>query len=199
MTVKELSDFTGKTERAVRNWVKKASEKSSVIKEKSSVSSSTYPANYSIDEVEHILSCSNLGVNATCIVMANARENQKKPELLGIDYQEMAEAMASVIIPIVEKIIDSKLPIKQKEPLLLTPVKTDRNELRELVNKYARIKLHNDFQEAWHVLYKEIYYRMGMNISLRAENRNMTKLEYLEAENMIDSAMLIMKDLLGSI
>ena len=60
MTVKELADFCGKTERCIRNWIGKAAEKSSEVKEKSSAAGHGKVVDYTIDEVEVILGASTL-------------------------------------------------------------------------------------------------------------------------------------------
>jgi len=55
MTTKEIAEAVGKTERSVRNWVSKVAEKSSAMTEKSSASTSTYPADYTLDETCEII------------------------------------------------------------------------------------------------------------------------------------------------
>jgi len=51
MTVKEISEFTRKNETTVRRWVNKAALKNEIMAGKMTVSNSTNPADYTIDEV----------------------------------------------------------------------------------------------------------------------------------------------------
>jgi len=200
MTVKELSKFTGKTERAVRNWVNKANEKSSAIKEKSSVSSPNSPADYEIDEVEQILSCSSLGVNAVCIVMSNARDNQKEllaplEKSMAIDMEALTKSITIAVVaalsPMMGKIVEYSNTTQYKE--LLAP-KNDRSALRQLIGKYARKHCDGDHQEAWGFLYEEIYYRLKVNIRVRAKNEGVSKLDIIETLGYIDHAYTIVSE-----
>lgn len=78
MTVKELARFTGKTERTIRNWIAKSSEKISSLSEKISNAEKTKkPADFTIDEVEQILLNSSMSKDAVSILMQNARQNKK--------------------------------------------------------------------------------------------------------------------------
>lgn len=55
MTVKEIAEAVGKTDRAIRNWANSAAENNSVIAEKISASTSTHPADYTLSEVIEII------------------------------------------------------------------------------------------------------------------------------------------------
>ena len=68
MTVKELARFTGKTERTIRNWIAKSSEKIS------NEEKTKKPADFTIDEVEQILLNSSMSKDAVSILMQKARQ-----------------------------------------------------------------------------------------------------------------------------
>ena len=53
MTVREIAEAVGQTDRSVRNWVKRLAEKDSVIAEKLSVSSPMKPADYTLAEIRY--------------------------------------------------------------------------------------------------------------------------------------------------
>jgi len=70
MTVKELSDFTGKTERTIRTWISKAN----IEAVPSEVISQGIPWDYSIDDTEDILNAGSMSKDAVWIIMENARK-----------------------------------------------------------------------------------------------------------------------------
>lgn len=103
MTVKELALFTGKTVRAVQKWIKKAGEKSSSISEKSSSSTSSHPADYSIDEVEVILISGSMSKDAVGILMDNARRESPKAD--GVDYALIGNMIGMAVKAALEPVL----------------------------------------------------------------------------------------------
>lgn len=71
MTTKEIAEAVGQTDRNVRNWIAKLSEKSSAVAEKSSESSPAYPADYDLAEVCLIIE-EGLGKQAADVYRTNA-------------------------------------------------------------------------------------------------------------------------------
>jgi len=72
MTVKEIAEAVGKTDRAVRGWARRVAENNSVMAEKISVSTSTYPADYTFDETCAIIE-QGMGKNAAGVYRAAAK------------------------------------------------------------------------------------------------------------------------------
>ena len=202
MTVKELSEFTGKTERAVQNWVKKASEKSSLVNEKSSFSTSTYPADYDVDEVEVILNESRLGQNAVMIIMENARREKHKeiaPDITGplVAFMAQMQKQQEVFMTAVLDRLDKNVGEVVKPKQLPAPKKTDRAYLNQLVHKYAVTKLDNDHRAAWHILYAELYYRCRVSIPTRAKNAGISKADMIEELDLIEASCAILVEMMG--
>lgn len=79
MTVKEIAEAVGQTDRSVRNWVKRLAEKDSVIAEKLSVSSPMKPADYTLAETCSIIE-TGMGKSAADVYRTNAvhSETEKK-------------------------------------------------------------------------------------------------------------------------
>lgn len=77
MTVKEIAEAVGKTDRAVRGWAKKVSEKNSKVSEKISKARATsQPADYTFDETCAIIE-QGMGKNAAGVYRAAAQPVQQ--------------------------------------------------------------------------------------------------------------------------
>lgn len=76
MTIKELSDFTGKNRTTVERWCAKCT--SNEIKNKVQNAHKGNPSDFSLDEIELILNSSSMSKDAVSIIMENARKSQTK-------------------------------------------------------------------------------------------------------------------------
>lgn len=117
MTVKEIAEAVNKTERSVRRWAKKASDKMSTIRDKMSASTSTYPSEYTLKETLCIIEI-GLGKNAANIYRMNAEKDLNK----NIDLvtksdlkefaQEIVKATVQAFLPIIQ-LNQNRLQIEQ--------------------------------------------------------------------------------------
>ena len=95
MTIKELIDFTGKTERTLRRWIEKSNiqgcDKMSYQMER----------NYTIDEVEKILCSGSMSKDAVSILMQNAKtpaiENNSMMQMFTMMMQQQQQFMSAVL------------------------------------------------------------------------------------------------------
>jgi len=74
-----------------------------------------------------------------------------------------------------------------------TPKLLPRDELRRIVNKAANESC--DYPGTWKTLYTEIYYRLHVNAQERAKHANVSALDILEAEGLLENAVLIAKEI----
>ena len=70
------------------------------------------------------------------------------------------------------------------------PHKQPRAKLNEIVRAYAGAT-HTRPQDAWRELYRELYYRLNINVDVRAKNRGISKIEVLDRCNLLMSAYAI--------
>ena len=75
MTIKELIEFTNKSERTVRTWVKKAN----IVRY--AETAQRIEIDYTIDEVEQILKAGSMSKDAVSILMQNATRSALIPEV----------------------------------------------------------------------------------------------------------------------
>lgn len=201
MTIKELAEFTCKTERTVRNWTKKASENNSSILEKISNAYETKTkSDFSIDEVEEILKAGSMSKDAVNILMENAKrptqiitvKENNNPMTIMMDFmvkmQEQQQQFMNAIIDRLEAKETKQLPLP------VAPEIEPRAYLNQLVREYSQLK-GVDFQKGWNVLYTEILYRCKTNIKVKSKNEGIKPIDYLEREKMLLTACSIMKSL----
>jgi len=74
--------------------------------------------------------------------------------------------------------------------------KDDRSRLNEIVRAYAQST--GTFpQHAWRTLYKEINYRLHVNVHQRAENRGIRKIQVLEDDGLLCKAYAVARKVFG--
>lgn len=201
MTIKELAVFTGKTERTVRNWAKKASGNNpSVLEKISNAYETKTKSDFYIDEVEAILNAGSMSKDAVRILMENARQ----PKELTVNHGNidmfkaigtiMAQSMAEALQPLYNRL--DKLEGNNKLLLPAEPEIEPRAYLNQLVREYAQLKS-VDFRKAWNILYTEILYRCHENIKVKAKNEGIKPVDYLDRENKLLTACSIMKGLIN--
>jgi hypothetical protein len=81
------------------------------------------------------------------------------------------------------------LSIESKQAPKLSP----RDELRMIVNKAADET--KEYGATYKKLYTEIYYRLHINVTERAKNAKTTAIDILEAEGLLESAVLIAREI----
>jgi NACalpha-BTF3-like transcription factor len=193
MTTKEIAEAVNKTERCVRNWVTKIAEKSSVIAEKSSVSSPMNPADYNIEETCHIIE-TGLGKNASNLYRMNAKnkplQNDKVSSILSERDIAIISQIVSVTVSETIKALDGRMAnlehkIEQRQALLPAPQIDPRNHIVKLVTDHVS-KTGQEFRDVYNTLYREYGYRTHCNASLTAKNRNMKIIDYIDSEGQIE-------------
>lgn len=195
MTVKELAEFTGKTERTIQRWIVKANDKMSAGNDKMSAGGHGVNIDYTIDEVQIILESGSMSKDAVSILMSNARS--KPQQSTAVDYEVIGKmigmAISSALAPLVEKL--DKVTEQKKEQLQLEAPKMDsRAMITKNINEYVA-KTGTSYRDAYINLYKEFGYRTHCNPSLSAKNRNMKIIDYIDSEGQIDILALVAKEL----
>lgn len=197
MTIKELIAFTGKSERTIRVWIKKAN----IVRY--AETAQRIEIDYTIEEVEEILNAGSMSKDAVTILMQNARQptaivpNQNNLEMVKMMSDIMAQSMATALKPLYDRLdrIEENQTPKQ---LLLPEVEQEepRAYLNRLCREYSQIKK-VDFQTGWNILYTEMLYRCKINVKVRAKNEGIKPIDYLEQNNLLLTGCSIMKGLIN--
>ena len=197
MTIKELAEFTGRTTRTIRTWIKKADLKGC------EETSQGCAIDYNIDDVEQILRAGSMARDNVDILMSNARQPKEitalpmnnSIEMIKMLSDIMSQSLATALKPIYDRLdnVETKQPKQLSLPS--APDIKPRALLRQLVNDYA-CSINISHQESWSELYKQFYYRCNESIKTKARNLKIIPLDYLEQENKLLTACSIMKDLL---
>jgi len=192
MTIKELIDFTGKSERTIRNWIKKAN----IVRY--AETAQRIEIDYTIDEVEQILNAGSMSKDAVNILMQNARQPK---EIAPVDNQmnmmmtfmvKMQEQQQQFMNAVIDR-LDKSEPKQLSLPT--APDIKPRPYLNQLVREYAKLK-NVDFPKAWNVLYDQFLYRCHENIKVKAKNEGIKPIDYMERESKLLTACSIMKGLI---
>jgi len=202
VTIKELAEFTGKTERTIQNWVKKSNEVFSLDSEKISLVKGQ-ETHLTIDQVESVLRSGSMSKDAVSILMKNARQEttgiapiDNQMEMFKMMSNVMAQSIATALKPLVDR-LDS---LESKEPKQLAlpsaPDIEPRPYLNQLVREYAQLK-DVPFPKAWNVLYDQFLYRCHENIKVKAKNEGIKPIDYMDRENKLLTACSIMKELIN--
>lgn len=195
MTTKEIAQAVGKDETAVRRWARKLAGDSPVIAGKIADSTSAHPADYSLEETCMIIE-SGLGKNAADLfrMSASAKTNTPIQESTFITRSDLAEfgralvsEMMKQVIPLIQGNKTDQLQIGEAPGLSL------RDQLRKIVDEAARES--GDYAGTYNRLYNEIRYRLHINVAERARNAGVSKIEILDAEGHLMSAILIAREI----
>lgn len=194
MNFKELVSFTGKTDRTIRTWIKKANIQGC------EENAHGCAIDYSIDEVELILKSGSMSKDAVNILMQNARDNQQKQ----LPSQVNEGVLMTFMLRMQEQqqqfmtaVLNELKQTKPKEQLLLPnePQEEPRAYLNRLVREYSQLK-GVDFRIGWNVLYTEFLYRCKTNIKVKSKNEGIKPIDYLERESLLLTGCSIMKGLI---
>lgn len=194
MNTREIAQTTGRDERSVRRWVKKASDKMTVVADKMTASSPTHPADYNFDETLAIIEA-GMGKNAAAIWKTNAPVTQKAQLPTGSSLTEkdihLISAVVSMTVSETMKRLDDRVAkiesrVEERQALLPAPQISRRDHINKLAREYAT-KTGVNFSESYSTLYREFGYRTNSNPSLSAKNRGMAIIDYIEAEGQIDT------------
>lgn len=71
---------------------------------------------------------------------------------------------------------------------------TPRNQLNKLISDYVK-QQKISYSQAWHHLYREIFYRYKTNVVVRAERKKLMVLDYIEQYHWLHIAIAIMVEL----
>lgn len=190
MTVKELASFTGKDERTVQRWIKKAGDKMSAIGDKMSVAGHGKVVDYTIDEVEQILLNSSMSKDAVSILMQNARQSKKQTSTLTDRDVELISSIVSLTVAKTIEQLDNRMKkienrIEERQALLPARKKDSRAHITELVRNYA-FNHNMNYNNVYSLLYREYGYRTHSNPTVSAYNRHVTTIEYIEQSGNIE-------------
>ena len=124
-----------------------------------------------------------------------------------VDYEAIGKmiaiAVSSAMAPLINQLQNTtpqptQLAISEKSVLEFPPVPdiSPRKLLNQLVYKYS-MSMNIEPQEGWHELHNQFFLRCNDNVSLKARNRNMSVIDFLEKENKLLMGCSIMKELIG--
>lgn len=200
MNTREIAKSVNKNVSTIQRWVNKAARKMQSIDGKMQSSTSTYPADYTLEETLAIIEA-GMGKNAAGIFRANAeREPQARETLTQRDKELIAEIVSMTVSRTMERLDQRMATIEnhyqQRAALLPAPQISDRENLNRIIRQYAKDQ-GISHSVVWGTLYSELYYRLNVNVRLRAENRNIPVIEYIDQEGLMPETLSIALEMFG--
>jgi len=200
MNTKEIAAATGKDETSIRRWVKRAADKMPAITGKMTASSPMHPADYSFEETLAIIEA-GMGKNAAGVFRANAEKSKSVSAgetLTQHDIELIDEIVSMTVSKTFERLDQQMSTIKthyqQSQSLLSLPQISDRDNLNKLVREYAQT--HDaPHSMVWGMIYRDMYYRLNINVRLRAEHKNISVIEYIEQEGLMSEALAVAREI----
>jgi hypothetical protein len=204
MTTKEIAELLNKkSTKTILAWIKNNGQKMPIISQKLTDAEKTKkPADFTLDETIQILRAGNVSESLISLLIENANDKgialsngKARNELLTEKDIEFISIIVSRTVAETIKSLDNRMSnienkYEERRSLLPAPKLSDRDNLRQLINTYSNC---NSFSYAsvWNMLYKEVYYRMNVNLKERAENRNITAIDYADQEGLIPEILSI--------
>lgn len=206
MNIKEIAKVTGKTERSVRLWIGKTSEKTSGLSSEiisglkvkiSDAEKTKKPADFTLEETIAIV---RAGGNETLanLLMQNAA-TQKAEMAVGSSLTsrdlDLISAIVAKTVAATTEILSGRLyniesQIEKRKALLPAPEIKPRDAINKLVREYAT-KTEMPFNSIWNKVYTEFNYTYKCNVKTSAYNRDMTVIDYIETEGMIEQLLAV--------
>ncbi len=114
MTIKQIAEICQVDQRTVQLWANKAGENISSIKERISSSTSTYPANYTLDETLAIIRAGGRSTLADLL----AENAQRSQPLIGDTLRELipaiTAAMTAAMAPLIRELRTPQAPSQMR-------------------------------------------------------------------------------------
>ncbi len=121
MTIKEISDFTGKNKSTVGRWVAKCN---SYISDKLQNATKEDPADFSLGDVEEILMNSSMSRDTVRILIENANYKNNLPtQSEKVDYEVIGKMIGMAVSAAMQPVVNQLQSINTKA--LPEPVKED--------------------------------------------------------------------------
>jgi hypothetical protein len=197
MTVKQIAEAVGKTERSVRNWVTAVAEKSSVMAEKISSSTSTHPADYTLEETCAIIQ-HGMGKNAADLYRMSAQAAPTVPEKKQVrdDRMDRVERMLEKLVSVIFAQVVTKQTGQINAPAQLGAPLTDlqpldmRSQFRDAIHE-ARISTGEEYGVLYNRVYRELKNRARVDVHTLARNRGTSAIEETERAGLLPLAVQI--------
>lgn len=182
MTVKELSEFLGKSDKTIHRYMKECGIRAQNGRE-TRLSETCVKA-----ITEKIFKRVPLAVQSSITAtFSNVQGQPTQNEKVTDDYVRRGmELVFGAIGKLDERVSRIESEVGERRALLPAPQMSPRDHINKIVREYAAN--HNiGFSEAYRTLYSEFGYRTHSNPSASAKNRGMAIIDYIEAEGQIET------------
>lgn len=188
MTIKEIAEAAGCSEKTVKRIT---SEKMPNKMQKGKITRFTWNEAH---EIMERLPKRNM-VQMSYEPGTNVRGSQNDQIDAFAKIADAMSAIATVVKSIGDRVNVIEGKIEQRQALLPAPGIDTRTHITKIVREFAA-KNNIEYRDAWRELYKEFGYRTHSNPSIAAKNRNMTVIDYVDAEGQIETLLSVAMEVL---
>ncbi len=181
MTTKEIAKATGKDITTIQRWIKKIDGKMQSVDGKMQSSTSSHPADFTLDEVLGIIEA-GAGKEAAGIFRANSG---KAPTVSSDRLDRLESLMEKMLLAVGNMMLASQTTPAERKTLP-APQLDPRSHIIKLANEYVS-KTGIEHRDAYTMLYREFGYRTHCNAILSAKNRGMKIIDYIDSEGQIET------------
>lgn len=199
MTLNQISDLTGKTERTIRLWINKTSEEISGLSAKISEAKRTKkPAQFTLDETIEIIKAGGNETLANLLLENASRQKaiQAESTLTPRDLNLISSLIKGIFGELDSRMVKIETRIEERQALLPAPDIKPRDAINKLVRDFAT-KHNLTYSVVWQNLYTDFNYRHKVNVNTCAKNRGVAIIDYIETEGMIDQLHAVAIKILG--
>jgi hypothetical protein len=131
------------------------------------------------DEAMEILVQTTQNLAAVVAQLAESRKQLKRQQAQINQQQIQIDGLLEIQRQAQEEL--TALPYSEQP----APEKSTRAKINQIVRNYVS-RTNVEYRSVWQQLYKELYYRCGVNVSIRAKHRNANLLDVVEEDGLIE-------------
>jgi len=210
MTLNQIAGIIGKGERTIRRWIHSPSDKMtgsseimSGLRSKISEAEKTKkPAAFTLEETIEIIKAGG-NENLANLLMQNAQSSQQTAigsSLTSKDIDLISAIVSKTIAATTEllsgRVQNIETAFEKRKALLPAPDIKPRDAINKLVRDFAT-RTEMQYNSVWNKIYTEFNYTYNVSVRVSATNRNMTIIDYIETEGMIEQLLSVAVKVLG--
>jgi len=204
MTLQEITNLCGyRSTKTLLKWIHNNGQNLPMIGQKLTEASKTKkPAAFTLEETIEIVRAGG-NENLANLLMQNAQSSQQTAigsSLTSKDIDLISAIVSKTIAATTEllsgRVQNIETAFEKRKALLPAPDIKPRDAINKLVRDFAT-RTEMQYNSVWNKIYTEFNYTYNVSVRVSATNRNMTIIDYIETEGMIEQLLSVAVKVLG--